>query len=358
MNSFGTVFKITTWGESHGYAMGVIIDGCPAGLTINENEITQYLRKNDRPIPEIATGRIEPNNVEILSGVDDNKTIGTPISILIKNEDYKKKDYKNINKIFRPGHGDYTFYAKYRSPYQSGGGRASGRECITRLAAGYIAEKLIRQYCRKFKIKTKLTSMAGISIFDNKSLKKAINKVKQIAENGDSSGGELEIKIRGLPPGIGEPVFDGVDAKIASALMGIGAVKSVEFGLGKIAACARGSEYNDDFCLIGNKISFVTNHNGGVLSGISNGDDLIVSVAVKPTPSILKTKTGITADKQVKDVSVAGRHDKNITPRIAPIARAMISLVLADYLLLSGRIKRDFIIKKEKSYENLSVSIG
>lgn len=341
MNSLGKIFKITTWGESHGIGMGVVIDGCPAGLPLRADEITDYLKKNDRPILEIATERDEPDEVQIFSGVYQEQTLGTPISIFIKNCDVVKNDYNMVKNIFRPGHGDYTYHLKYQAPYISGGGRASGRECITRLAAGYIAEKVIKSKFENFSIETKIISLAAIPIIDKNSLEQGVKKAVEIANSCDSSGGMIKIIVANVPGGIGEPVFDGIDSQIASVLMGIGGVKSVEIGLGRKCADVRGSKYNDDFSIKNKSIGFASNNSGGILSGITNGGELVVTIAVKPTPSIKMLKTGATSDRKLKNIGVRGRHDKNITPRIAPIARAMISLVILDNLMLAGKICKD-----------------
>lgn len=343
MNSFGTIFKITTWGESHGPAMGVVIEGCPAGLTLNTDELTTYLQAYDRPIPGLATERVEPNNAEILSGVHNGITLGTPLSIMIKNENVHTYDYKKLDSVFRPGHGDYTYFIKHNVPNPTGGGRSSGRECITRLAAGYVAEKVIKHFINHFSIKAYVKALAGIRIIDNETRTQAIKKAAQIASKGDSTGGLVKIRIRGLPPGIGEPVFGGIDAKLAAAFMSIGAVKSVEIGKGTKSSVARGSEFNDDFCKKGFKVRFKTNNNGGVLSGITTGEELTAMISVKPTPSIRLPKTGLNTKGKLKEVVVTGRHDKNITPRIAPIARAMASLCILDHLMITGKISKDTI---------------
>jgi chorismate synthase len=341
MNSFGNLFKITTWGESHGEAVGVVIDGCPAGLQLNEKEITSYLQENDRPIVELATERNEPNVARILSGVYKDRTIGTPISILIKNCDVKKGDYNSISEVFRPGHGDFTYHQKYDIPVLSGGGRASGRECITRIAAGYIAEKIIAHYLKDFAISTEIESLAGLMINDGKSRSLAVKKCLEIAENGDSTGGTIRITVSGIPSGIGEPVFHGINSTIAQGLMSIKTIKSIEIGSGRSCSEMSGSEFNDEFCITGEKIGFANNNCGGILSGITNGNDIIVRISVKPTPSIKIKKDFATMDNKIRKMSVNGRHDKNITPRIGPIAKAMISVVLLNYLMIAGIIPRD-----------------
>ncbi|MBN2546406.1 MAG: chorismate synthase [Spirochaetes bacterium] len=341
MNSFGNIFKITTWGESHGPAVGVVIDGCPSGLPLNQYELTSYLKENDRPILEIATERKEPNEVELLSGINEGRTLGTPISIVIKNIDFIKKDYSNITTVFRPGHGDYTYYKKYNINSITGGGRASGRECIARLAAGYIAEKIIKTHFNNFSINTEIIELAGIKIKNENTKNKALNKVLKISKRKDSTGGAIKITVSGIPSGIGEPVFQGIDSRIAGALISIGSVKSVDIGRGRECSKYSGSDFNDDFDIQNGEIKFKSNNNGGILAGISTGYDLEIKISVKPTPSIGLVKTGITADNHLKEISVNGRHDKNITPRVAPIARAMICLVITDFLMLCGKINKD-----------------
>ena len=278
-----------------------------------------------------------------LSGINHGKTIGTPISILIKNNDVKKNDYKKIKTIFRPGHGDYTYFKKYNITNITGGGRASGRECITRLAAGFIAEKIINQFYNNFNVKTEIIDIAGEKITDEISKIKAIDKAKKIGELNDSTGGKIKITISGIPAGVGEPVFDGIDAKISGALMSIGSVKSVSIGSGSESSNYHGSQFNDDFTIVNNEISFVSNNNGGTLAGITNGHELEIILTVKPTPSINKIKIGIAEDNKLQKIKINGRHDINITPRIAPIARAMICLVIIDNLMMCGKICKDKI---------------
>lgn len=343
MNTFGESFRITTWGESHGRAMGAVIDGCPAGLPLTEEEIGSYLKLHDRPVPELATARQEPNDVEILSGVYRETTIGTPVSLIIYNRDFIPGDYRNLEQVMRPGHGDYTYYRKYHVTGISGGGRASGRECIARLAAGYVAEKLIRTCLENFVLEGEIINLAGMDVSDEESYHRALAKAVEIGAQGDSSGGLIRLTVKGLPPGIGSPVFHGMDAMISAALMSIGAVKSVEIGLGRECACYTGSRFHDDFSSEEETAGFVTNNHGGVLAGITSGESLVVTLAVKPTPSIRKEKWGLALNNRLQKVSVNGRHDRNITPRIIPIARAMLALVIADHLMHLGRINRDHL---------------
>lgn len=343
MNTFGNLFRAATWGESHGKAIGAVIDGCPAGLRITEHEITNFLKKTDRPIEALATERAEANTVQILSGTVNDITIGTPISLIIENSNYKETDYSNIKKCFRPGHGDFTYFAKFGLEPLSGGGRASGRECISRLSTGYIAEKVIKRILPEYRLFSHITSLAGVKITDELSRRNAVERVIQISMENDSSGGEVTVTVTGLPAGIGSPVFSSLDADLAGAVMGIGGVKAVEIGIGKNCATLRGSECNDDFEVNGNNISFTSNNAGGVLSGISNGDELIIHFTIKPTPSIEKKQNGLTIDNELKEISTTGRHDKNITPRAAKIAEAMINCVLLDHLMICGKINRDRI---------------
>ena len=344
MNSTGNLYRITSWGESHGPAMGVVIDGCPANIPLNPNEIQKYLAENDRPLSELATGRIEPNSVRILSGLYKNRTLGTPISILIKNENVKKSDYSNVSHKYRPGHGEYSYYLKYDHSYLTGGGRASGRECISRLASGYIAEKIIKTAYPDFCINTHVLMLAGQKIDNCQAYEKAVERCLHIAKKGDSSGGVISLVIKNIPTGIGEPVFNGLDAQLTSALMSIGAVRAVEIGSGKQSAYAIGSEFNDDFTDNIDQAPFVSNHHGGIISGISTGADIVLKLYIKPTPSIEKIKNGISGEGEIKPISVKGRHDKNITPRIGPIASAMAAIIIVNALMTSGKISKDRIL--------------
>lgn len=339
MNTFGNLFRVTTWGESHGKAMGAVIDGCPAGLELKEEELTSFLQKNDRPIEKLATARNEPNIVQLLSGVNQCETIGTPLSILIRNEDFRTGDYSNLKQSFRPGHGDFTYYSKYNTPPISGGGRASGRECISRLAAGYIANKIIKFYLPDYCVSSRLISLAGKKIDDQNSFSKALEKVLNISKKKDTSGGEITTAVSGIPAGIGGPVFNKLDAQMASALMSIGGIKAVEIGLGKQSAYKTGSEMNDNF----SRGNFVTNNAGGILAGISTGSDIILKLSVKPTPTIGKKQQGLNTDLEVEPIIMKGRHDINFTPRVLKIAEAMIHLVILDQLMLNGTINRDVL---------------
>ncbi|MCG8572010.1 MAG: chorismate synthase [Spirochaetes bacterium] len=355
MNTFGNQFRITTWGESHGPAIGVVIDGCPAGLSINNEELSLFLGQNDRPIPELATGRCEANQAVILSGLDNHITLGTPISILIENTDYCRKDYEQINQVFRPGHGDYTYFKKYGTPTQSGGGRASGRECVCRIASGYIAGKLIAQILPHFEIHSELTKLAGMDISDPADWEKAVNRAMQIGYAGDSSGGVIRITVKGLPAGLGNPVFGGMNACLAAGLLSIGSVKSLEIGAGKSSADSIGSDFQDDFIETKEGLGFDSNQHGGILAGITSGEDLVLTLAVKPTPTINLPKNGATPGGKIKTISINGRHDKNITPRIIPVAEAMIKLIVVDQLIICGYLNKDRIMAAKQNEKKEAV---
>ena len=341
-NSFGDIFKITTWGESHGKALGVVVDGCPANIEISEDDINIELAKRRPGFSEYVTPRKEDDKVEILSGIFNGKTLGTPISMLIYNKNVKSEHYKNIEGVFRPGHADYTYYKKYGCYDWRGGGRASARETAARVAAGAVAKKILDKYGIKVIAYTK--EYAGISvkktdydfIYKNEFYfpdKKQVEKVRFIAEEvkekGDSVGGIVECIVKGVFAGLGEPVFDKLEAVLAHAVLSIGATKGIEFGRGFEAAKIRGSENNDEITSDG----FVSNNAGGILGGISNGEDLIFRVPVKPIPSISKSQRTININNEELEIEIKGRHDISAIPRIVPVIESMTSIVIADFLL-------------------------
>lgn len=356
-NSFGKLFKITTWGESHGPALGVIIDGCPAMLDLKEEDIQIEL---DRRMPgnsEVTSPRKEPDRVNILSGVFNGKTTGTPISLLIRNADADSTKYENIKNIFRPGHADYTYFAKYGIRDYRGGGRASGRETVGRVAAGAIAKKVLHAKDIKVIGYTKqignITASAidfneieknDVRCPDKNAAQKMIKKIREVKKRGDSIGGIVEITTIGVPPGLGEPVFDKLNADIAKALMSIGAVKGVEIGSGFKSALLFGSQNNDGMYIKDKRVAFRTNNAGGILGGISNGDDIVVRIAVKPTASIFKTQKTIDNHGKEIEIKVRGRHDPCICPRIVPVAEAMMSIVIVDHLFRA----RLYVVHTEK----------
>ena len=348
-NTFGRLFRITSFGESHGDAVGVVIDGCPAGLKISEKDIQTDLDKRKPGSGKAGTKRKESDKAKILSGIFEGKTTGTPICIVVSNEDANSKSYEHLKNVFRPGHADYTYFEKYGVRDYRGGGRSSGRETLARVAAGAVAKKILET--KKIVINGFVKSIGGVvcenysmndieNIYSNEYRCPDSNAIKEIGElmeevikKGDSVGGTVEIIVRGVPTGLGEPVFEKLDANIAKALMSIGAVKGVELGAGFESSKMLGSESNDELLVKGSKVLFKTNNSGGILGGISNGSEIIAKIAVKPTPSISVEQQTITTGKKQTKISVAGRHDYCICPRIVPVAEAMMAIVLADALL-------------------------
>ncbi len=341
-SSFGTIFKITTWGESHGKATGVVVDGCPPGIELNEEMLQNELDLRKPGKSSASTSRKEPDIPEILSGVFNGLTTGTPISIMIKNRDAKSRSYAENARLFRPGHGDITYKAKYGIRDWRGGGRASARETAARVAAGAVAKAFLSQY--KIDVVTYTISLGGIKAVnfdlneidknplqcpDAQAFKLMEERIKQVKKAGDSIGGVVEVVAENVPPGIGDPVFDKLDADIAKALMGIGAVKGVEIGAGFQAAEMTGYENNDQITEAG----FETNNAGGILAGISNGDKIIARVHVKPIPSILREQNTIDENGKPHVISTKGRHDVSAVPRINAVCQAMVRLVLADHIL-------------------------
>ncbi len=322
MNTFGTNFRITTFGESHGAALGVVIDGCPTGMTLSESDIQPALDRRKPGTSPLVSPRKEADKVEILSGVLDGKTTGTPLALLVRNHDAHSQDYEELKTLFRPGHADFTFQQKYGIRDYRGGGRSSGRETVARVAAGAVAAKFLASL--GITIKGHIVSVHG---------KTGANEIEAeilAAKNaGDSVGGIAEITAKGCPAGLGDPVFGKLDATIAGAMMGIGAVKGVEIGAGFAVAGRFGSENNDPIT----KTGFLSNNAGGILGGISSGQEIVVHIAVKPTASIAKPQKTIDASGNDASITVKGRHDPCIVPRIIPVAEAMLALVLVDAVL-------------------------
>jgi len=342
-NTFGQYFRITTWGESHGPALGVVIDGCPPRLVLNEAIIQETLDKRRPGKGGVAESpRNEPDHAEILSGVFEGQTTGTPILLIIRNRDVRSQAYDRLRDIFRPGHGDYTYWKKYGIRDHRGGGRASGRETAARVAAAAVAQVFLDTVginviaytialggikARKHDID--LVNQNRLFCPDLEAAERMEKRIAEIRSKGDSVGGIVEVLATGVPPGLGEPVFDKLDADLAKGLMSIGAVKGVEIGAGFRAAELLGSENNDPIVPGG----FLSNNSGGILAGISNGDDLIVRAAVKPIPSISKEQDTITVSGKPAKLKVGGRHDASAIPRIVPVCEAMVRLVLADHIL-------------------------
>lgn len=357
-STFGTIFKITTWGESHGKALGVVIDGCPAGLSLCEDDIQIYLNRRKPGQSSITTPRKEADSVEILSGVFEGKTTGTPISLLVRNTSQKSSDYSEIASYYRPGHADYTFDAKYGFRDYRGGGRSSGRETIGRVAAGAIAAKILKEmgitvmaYTHSIgPISADLSNFDKDAIFttatcmpDRLADAKATAYLQECMQQKDSSGGIVECMVQGLPAGIGEPVFDKLDANLSKAVMSIGAVKAVEIGDGVLVSSAKGSENNDSFVADNQFISKKTNHSGGVLGGISDGAHLILRAHFKPTPSIFSKQETVNKSGENIEVEIKGRHDPIIVPRAVVVVESMTALTILDACMLNMSTRIDYL---------------
>ena len=351
-SSFGKIFKIHTYGESHGPALGVVIEGCPAGLEIDESFIQLELDRRKPGQSRITTQRREADEFEILSGVFEGKSTGTPISILIRNEDQKSKDYSHIADKFRPSHADYTFQAKYGIRDYRGGGRSSARETVARVAAGAIAKLLLKHYgitCESYvsqvgALKLEKSYQALdlskseeniIRCPDPEPAEKMIELIDQTRKNRDTIGGVITGVIKGTPAGIGEPVFDKLHAELGKAMLSINAVKGFEFGSGFEGVKLNGSEHNDAFYTEGDQVKTRTNYSGGIQGGISNGQDIYFNVAFKPVATIMQDQESINESGDSVTVSGKGRHDPCVVPRAVPIVEAMSALVIADYLLIS-----------------------
>lgn len=356
-STFGNIFKITTWGESHGKGIGVVIDGCPAGLELCEEDIQLYLNRRKPGQSRYTTQRKEDDAVEILSGVFEGKTTGTPISLTVFNKDQKSRDYSEIAGYYRPGHADYTFDKKYGFRDYRGGGRSSGRETIGRVAAGAVAAKLLKQLGITFLTYTKSIGPVEISSFDYDVItqnplympdadaaNRAESYLQSCMKEMNSAGGIVECIIEGVPAGIGDPVFEKLDANLAKAILSIGAVKGFEIGDGFEAARSTGSVNNDSFYHTDDgKIGKLTNHSGGMLGGMSDGDAIIFRAAVKPTPSIASQQNTVNKSGEDITVSIKGRHDPIIVPRAVVVVESMAALTLADALLLNMTAKLDRI---------------
>ena len=327
MNTFGRIFRCTTFGESHGRAVGVVVDGCPAGIEFSEEDVMPLMERRRPGKSPLSTSRIEMDTVEILSGVFEGKTTGTPVAMMIRNENFRSGDYNELKDLFRPGHADYTYHEKYGVRDYRGGGRSSGRETAARVMGGALAIRLIES--RGITVSGRILEIHGER--DPDLFEKEILSAK---ESGDSVGGIVEVSIKGCPAGLGDPVFGKLDAALAAALMSIGAVKGVEIGDGFLSAKAFGSENND--CM--DKSGFISNHCGGILGGISNGEEIIVRIAVKPTPSIEKEQRTVDTSGSERIISVRGRHDPCIVPRVVVVAECMAALVIAD-AYLSNKIQ-------------------
>ena len=344
MNSFGMKLRFSTFGESHGKAIGCILDGVPAGLGIDEGFIQAELDRRKPGKSEFETARKEDDKVEILSGVFEGKSTGTPIAMIIYNTNQKSKDYSNIKDVFRPGHADFTYFHKYGIRDYRGGGRSSARETAARVAAGAIAKLMLAEL--EVEVVSGICEVDGIKseVYNYEEAKKSIiyaldSKVEQAQKDAilkaknehDSVGGVSRVLVKGAPKGLGQPLYYKMDAILADAMMGINAVKAVEIGDGVLSASALGSSNNDEIRSDG----FESNHAGGILGGISNGDDIVMNVYFKPTPSIFKTQHTVTTKNEEVDFSLKGRHDPCVAIRGTIVCEAMAALVIADMLLLN-----------------------
>ena len=351
-NTFGKLFRFTTWGESHGPAIGCVVDGCPPLINLKEQDIQIELNKRKPGQSKFTTQRKESDKVEILSGVFEGKTTGTPISLIIYNEDMRSKDYGNIKNKFRPGHADFTYYTKYGIRDYRGGGRSSARETAGRVAAGAIAKKVLQNKIgKKFQVVGAVTQLGILGCDTKKWSDKIIRKnpffcpdksmiklwekyLLSVRKSGSSCGAVIEVRARGIPPGLGAPIYSKLDMDIASAMMSINAVKGVNIGSGMNSAQLSGEENSDEISQKSKKLKFNSNNAGGILGGISSGQDIIVSFVVKPTSSILKSRKTIDKFGRNTTISVKGRHDPCVGIRAVPIGESMLSCVLLDHYLM------------------------
>lgn len=348
-NSFGKLFRITTWGESHGPAVGVVVDGCPPGIPLEPADIQTMLHRRRPGRAVTSTTRREKDIAVILSGVFEGKTTGTPIAVMVENRDADSSAYQPFAELFRPGHADITYQAKYGIRDWRGGGRASARETVSRVAAGAVAQKILSTEGIHVMAYTRALGSVSITRFDRNAIVQntfgspdmeaaARMEAEAVATRkcGDSLGGIVEVLAEGVSAGLGEPVFDKLDADLAKAMMSIGAVKGVEIGSGFQAAAMTGSQHNDPILPEG----FAANHSGGILGGISNGDNIIVRVAVKPIPSIAIEQDTIDIHGRPRKITVSGRHDISAIPRINVVCEAMVCLTLVDHLLRQKAVKK------------------
>ncbi len=358
-STFGTLLSVTTWGESHGRGIGVVIDGCPAGLPLEENDIQIYLNRRKPGQSRFTTPRKEDDLVEIWSGVFEGKTTGTPISLMVRNTSQRSKDYSEIASYYRPGHADYTYDCKYGFRDYTGGGRSSGRETIGRVAAGAVAARILETlgitvtaYTRAIgpveisydRFDLSLMEQNAVNMPDAEAARPAEAHLDSCRAEQDSCGGIIECVIHGMPAGVGEPCFDKLNACLAKAVCSIGAVKGFEIGDGFAAAKSRGSENNDAFCTAENgTIAKKSNHAGGVLGGISDGSDIIFRAAFKPTPSISAEQQTVNRDGENITVSIHGRHDPIIVPRAVVVVECMAALTVLDLLMADMTSRMDRI---------------
>jgi len=357
---YGNLFRVSTWGESHGAGIGAVVDGCPAGIEISEEYIQTFLDRRKPGQSEFTTKRQESDMVRIMSGVFEGKTTGTPISLVIENKTQISKDYSNIAESYRPGHADFGFDAKYGFRDYRGGGRSSGRETAGRVAAGAIAIKMLEEL--GISILTYVSRVGEIEIdeskFDAEEIRKnplcmpdkeaaemAAEYLQRLMEERDSCGAMVECRVTGMMPGIGEPVFDKLDADLARAIMSIGAVKSVEIGDGREVAKSMGSVNNDPFRMKDGEVVKATNHSGGILGGMSDGAEIRIRAAFKPTPSIFQKQDTVNKHGEEIEMEIKGRHDPIIAPRAAVVVETMTAMTIADLVMMNCVSRMDNIKK-------------
>lgn len=355
-NTFGKLFTLTTFGESHGAALGGIIDGCPAGLTIDLDFIQSELDRRRPGQSHIVTQRKEGDKVEFLSGIFENRTMGTPIGFIIRNEDQKSKDYEHNTDVYRPSHADYTYDAKYGMRDHRGGGRSSARETVSRVVAGSIAKLILKEH--EITVNAYTSQVGDIKLLKNYHdldmnliesnivrcpdeliADTMIQKIEQIRKAGETIGGVLSCIVTGVPVGLGEPVFDKLHADLGKAMLSISAVKGFEYGSGFEGVKMNGSQHNDVFVSENNSISTKTNHSGGIQGGISNGEDIYFRVAFKPVATIMQKQVTVNSKGEAAEIMGKGRHDPCVLPRAVPIVEAMTALVLVDHLLRNKNSK-------------------
>lgn len=359
-SAYGTLFRVTTWGESHGAGIGAVIDGCPAGLELCEEDIQKYLDRRKPGQNRYTTKRSEDDRVEILSGVFEGRTTGTPISLLIRNQDQRSKDYSSLKDVYRPGHADLGYDRKYGVRDYRGGGRSSGRETAGRVAAGAVAAKVLEQLgvtvsaytasigsvvCDPSAYDAEYLKDSPLSMPDAEAEQKAQAYLEECMAQRDSAGGTVHCVVRGLPAGIGEPVFDKLDALLGQAIFSIGAVKAVEIGDGLWAAMSTGSENNDMYRETADGPEKISNHAGGVLGGISDGDAVLIRAAFKPTPSIAQVQSALNRDGTVQDLEISGRHDPVIVPRAVVVVECMTAITVLDLMMRNMSSRMDNLKK-------------
>lgn len=357
-NSFGQLFRITTWGESHGGGVGVVIDGCPPRIKLSEADIQRELDRRRPGQSSIVTQRNENDRAEIMSGVFEGRTLGTPIAILVRNQDADPEAYKKIANTFRPSHADYTYEAKYGIRNWQGGGRASARETIGRVAAGAVAQVVLRELFPQFEAVAYVTQVHDIAATidsqrvsrdeversaircpDEGAAESMMQLINRVRTEGDSVGGTIECVIRGVAAGLGDPVFDKLEADLAKAMLSLPATKGFEIGSGFAATRMRGSEHNDQFETRDGRVRTRTNFSGGVQGGIANGEDIVFRVAFKPTSTIAREQQTITTEHEATTIAPGGRHDPCVLPRAVPMVEAMAALVLCDHALRNRAVQ-------------------